>query len=368
MPIHSTKRDKRSVPEKRVHKPVNLNEVITAALESISDALQKRGINKQMHLDPQPPPIFCDASSLEQVLVNLIMNAADAMPRGGTLTIATQSSHNEVTVTVHDPGKGISSAALEKIFDSVCTTKEAEQGTGRGLSILRRLVTNHHGTLEVESKEGKGATFRLRFPLLDTKDFSKASRISAAVLAGGKSSRMGKNKALLSLNGKTLIEHVISAALAVTDFVQVITNTPREYAFLELPMLGDVIENIGPLGGIYTALKHCRTQHCLIIACDLPIISVELLQFLAENAGTSDIFAIDAGRGVEPLCAIYSTACLHAIEKQIAEKDYKVARLFERVDARVVRFHPTHSLYSENLFYNVNTPEDFEKLLRKYPE
>ena len=187
------------------------------------------------------------------------------------------------------------------------------------------------------------------------------STISAAVLAGGKSSRMGKNKALLSLNGKTLIEHVTSAALAVAEPVQVITDSPKDYTFLMLPMLADEIANLGPLGGIYTALKHCKTPHCLILACDLPFLSLELMRFLSENAGTADVFAIDAGKGVEPLCAVYSKNCLPAIEAQIAKQDYKVARLFEQVNARVVRLHPGHSLYAANLFHNVNTPEDFEQ-------
>lgn len=349
--------------KKVVHKRLNLNEVVAASLELLAYKLQKRGVDKQLRLDPRLPMISGDTGTLEQVFVNLIMNAADAMPEGGTLAITTQSCGGEVIVEVRDTGRGMPASALGKIFDPFYTTKEVGQGTGLGLSICKRFVTDHHGTIEVESEEGKGATFRLQFPVLDEKAASKKSRVCAAVLAGGKSSRMGKNKALLSLNGKTLIEHVTGAALAVTDFVQVITNAPKEYAFLKLPMLGDEIKDIGPLGGIYTALKHCEAQQCLIIACDLPFLSVELLRFLSENAGTADIFTIDAGKGVEPLCAVYSTACLPAIEKQIAERDYKVARLFERVEARVVRFHPGHSLYTDNLFYNVNTPEDFEELL-----
>jgi molybdopterin-guanine dinucleotide biosynthesis protein A len=126
-------------------------------------------------------------------------------------------------------------------------------------------------------------------------------------------------------------------------------------------MFRDEIQGIGPLGGIYTALQKCSAPQCLIVACDLPFLSEPLLRFLSENAGEAEVFAIDSGNGVEPLCAVYSKACLPAIEKQMAQKQYKVADLLAKVQARVVRFDASYSFYSSQLFYNINTPEEWRR-------
>jgi molybdopterin-guanine dinucleotide biosynthesis protein A len=230
-----------------------------------------------------------------------------------------------------------------------------------GLAIARRIVTDHQGAIEVQSEAGRGSTFHLRFPALAAAAEPRQARVCAAILAGGKSSRMGTNKALLELNGKKVIEHVVAAVQRVADEVLLITNTPEEFAFLKLPMFRDEVAGIGPLGGIYSALRKCTTSHCLIVACDLPFLSEPLLRFLSENAGNDEVFAIDSSNGVEPLCAVYSKACLPAIEKQMAQQQYKVADLLAKVQARVVRFDASYSFYSPHLFYNVNTPEEWRR-------
>ncbi len=181
------------------------------------------------------------------------------------------------------------------------------------------------------------------------------SALSAAVLAGGKSSRMGRNKALLELNGMTLIGHVTRIAARVTENVLVITNTPQDYAFLKLPMFTDEVKNIGPLGGIYTALLHSSHPHCLVLACDLPFLSEKLVRTLAETAGAADIVTVDAGSGPEPLCSVYSSACLPAIREQIDSGDYKIMRLLQKVRAHVLPVAGEHELE------NINTPEDFAR-------
>jgi len=184
---------------------------------------------------------------------------------------------------------------------------------------------------------------------------------SAAILAGGQSSRMGRNKALLQLEGKSLISRTVEMVASVVESIRIITNTPGEYAFLNIPMVSDEIRGLGPIGGIYTALRHCDSRQCLIVACDLPFLTVELIRFLLAEAGDHDIFAIDAGRGVEPLCTVYARHCLPAIEAQIALKDYKVAHMFDAVDAQIARLTPEDGLFSEHALFNVNTPEDFAK-------
>ncbi len=350
------------------HKPVDLNRIVSDALDLLDYRLRKQGIEKKVRLAKNLPQISGDAGTLEQVFVNLMMNASDAMPDGGTLTITTKANTTEVIVEVADTGTGIPDSELGKIFDPFYTTKDVGQGTGLGLSISKKYVENHSGTIEVETSLNRGSTFRVRLPITRRELNLQKPRVCIAILAGGRSSRMGRNKALVELDGKNLIEYVVEVARKAANEILLITNSPKEYAFLNLPMFPDEIKNIGPLGGIYTALKACNTSHCLVIACDLPFLSEELIRFLVENAGDTDVFALDVGRGAEVLCAVYSKACLPAIESLVARGDYKVANLLQAVKSRVIRFGPGHSLYSQHLFYNINTPEDLsraQKLLNK---
>ena len=138
--------------------------------------------------------------------------------------------------------------------------------------------------------------------------------ICAAILAGGKSSRMGTDKALMGLDGMTMIEKVLQAVPTQIADPTVITNNPEDYAFLNLPLHRDVIKGIGPLGGIYTALKHCKTTHCLIVACDLPFLNAGILHQLSERGPAWDVLVVDTDKGVEPLCAVYSKHCLSVIQ------------------------------------------------------
>ena len=103
---------------------------------------------------------------IDQVFVNLISNAAQAMKGTGRLTLATAEEEGWVAVTIADNGPGIPSSVIPKIFDPFFTTKEPGQGTGLGLSIVHKLVTKHNGTITVDSTERQGTTFHLRFPAI----------------------------------------------------------------------------------------------------------------------------------------------------------------------------------------------------------
>ncbi|NOZ03168.1 MAG: molybdenum cofactor guanylyltransferase, partial [FCB group bacterium] len=152
--------------------------------------------------------------------------------------------------------------------------------------------------------------------------------ICGAILAGGKSKRMGENKALLRLGEQTLIEHAVKILSCRITRPLIITNTHSDYSFLKLPVHYDIIKNIGPLGGIHTALTHCNASHCLILACDLPFISEHIINQLCTQDLDYDIIAVDIGNGAEPLCAVYGTKCLPEIKEQIEKGDYQVRKLF----------------------------------------
>jgi two-component system NtrC family sensor kinase len=110
------------------------------------------------------PPVHGDKNQLQQVFVNLSLNACEAMPGGGTLLVSTSRDHGGVVVKVTDTGCGIKESQLDQIFEPFFTTKPVGKGTGLGLSVSYGIVQQHGGSLEVESQEGKGTTFTVVLP------------------------------------------------------------------------------------------------------------------------------------------------------------------------------------------------------------
>ena len=135
----------------------------------IGEQLRKGGINLETSLDRSLPEITGDATALERVLINLLTNARDAMPQGGTVTIATRLLTDEqqwLCLTVADTGPGIHPDALGKIFNLLFTTKS--DGSGLGLWLSRRIIHEHHGKIDVQSELGKGTMFTIRLPTGDS--------------------------------------------------------------------------------------------------------------------------------------------------------------------------------------------------------
>jgi molybdopterin-guanine dinucleotide biosynthesis protein A len=141
----------------------------------------------------------------------------------------------------------------------------------------------------------------------------------------------------------------------------IITDLPGKYAFLGLPCHADLVPRIGPLGGIYTALYHADRSHCLVLACDLPFVTPEIIALLCDRAPDHDVVAVDAGNGLEPLCAVYSRACLPAIERQLAQQRYKVTDFYPQVDVTVVELQQAVPGADGETFLNLNTPEDLAR-------
>ena len=142
--------------------PGSLNEVARDTLELLRPELDNRGLNVQEELAARLAPAPLDANQMKQVLVNLIKNAMQAMTRGGTLRIATGQNTEEVWVSVADTGGGISQDQIKHIFEPFYTTKK--KGTGLGLMIVQRIVRQHGGHIELESRVGEGTTFRVWLP------------------------------------------------------------------------------------------------------------------------------------------------------------------------------------------------------------
>lgn len=184
-----------------------------------------------------------------------------------------------------------------------------------------------------------------------------APQVSAAVLAGGRSSRMGRNKALLPLNGKTVIEKVIDEVRACCSALMLITNSPDKYMHLGYPCRPDVLPGGGPLSGIHAALTHAGTEYVLVVSCDIPLVRREIFEQLTAALPGYDI-VIFKHRQFEPLCALYRQTCIPALEELIAHGDYRIIDLFPTLRVKVLR------TASADVFRSINTDADYESVIR----
>jgi C4-dicarboxylate-specific signal transduction histidine kinase len=149
------------------HEPVSLNEVMQRALSLMQEQLRLREIEVQLDLSPEEPIVIGNAIQLEQVLVNLLTNARDALADAPRKVIAVSSRREPTSarLVVRDTGPGIPPGMEQRIFDPFFTTKEVGKGTGLGLSITYGIVRDHDGTISVENTPGEGAAFVLELPL-----------------------------------------------------------------------------------------------------------------------------------------------------------------------------------------------------------
>jgi signal transduction histidine kinase len=154
----------RQMPPRKTR--VNLNTLIEEGLYFLEARCMKDGVAVQRRLAPKLPEIVADPSQLNQVLVNLVVNAIQAMPGGGLLKITTRALNDQVAMTVEDNGEGMPPRVLKRIFVPFFTTKDVHEGTGLGLSVVHGIVTAHGGTIDVESTPGRGSRFEVRLPLV----------------------------------------------------------------------------------------------------------------------------------------------------------------------------------------------------------
>jgi signal transduction histidine kinase len=161
---------------------VRIRDVLERALALVGDKLGTQAVETVTLFDDSDPAVFGDRDELTKVFINLIANAADAMPDRGRLTLSTDvKRHQDVTyisARVSDTGTGIPPEHREHIFDSFFTTKPEGKGTGLGLAVTLDIIKNHEGTIEVESALGKGTTMIVNLPLGSAGDTARASTAS----------------------------------------------------------------------------------------------------------------------------------------------------------------------------------------------
>jgi molybdopterin-guanine dinucleotide biosynthesis protein A len=192
---------------------------------------------------------------------------------------------------------------------------------------------------------------------------------SAVILAGGRSTRMGVDKASLSLNGRPMLQHVLDRVLPLVDEVVVVTRPWQLLPRLDLGgrmralvVVEDALPGTGPAGGLHTGLSVATSFPALAVACDMPLLQPTLLsELLRIVPGFSAVVPRHFGIA-EPLCAAYSSTCLPAIRTRIGRSDYRMSNWLEDVQTFYLDEEAWQRFDPDGLsFFNLNTPEDVTK-------
>lgn len=194
------------------------------------------------------------------------------------------------------------------------------------------------------------------------------SNITGVILAGGKSSRMGVNKSFLKLGSQTIIEHIVNLMKSIFSEVIIITNTPDEYKFLNLPLYEDIYKWKGPLAGIHSALTHSQTEKIFVLSCDVPLMSKDMIEYLIEYKSVKSVIFCEAAGYHQPLVGVYSKKILSEIEKFISNNemsDKSFHHFLENIDIEII--HPEDlPFYRDEIYLNINRPIDYEMVLSVY--
>lgn len=188
-----------------------------------------------------------------------------------------------------------------------------------------------------------------------------SSSLAAFILAGGKSTRMGTDKAFMSLEGRTLLARALDLGRAVAFDVRIVGDASKFSAFA--PVVEDVFRDRGPLGGIHAALRASSSELNVILAVDVPFVSQELLQYLVTRARSSsaDVTVPRAGGGWQPLCAVYRREFADAAESALRAGHYKIDALFATVRVQPIGEEElTKAGFPPAMFRNLNTREELE--------
>lgn len=186
---------------------------------------------------------------------------------------------------------------------------------------------------------------------------SELKPITGIILAGGKSSRMGRDKGTALLQEVPMVEHVMRALREVTDSIMII-GPKHIYEFSGVPVYEDIYPDKGPLGGIFTALTHSATERNLILSCDIPFVDVKTLQLLRDYNSDYSIVVPEYLGQLEPLCAVYNKSLLPAVENALKNDELGMRRFISCMPHETIAFDRTES----NPFRNINTAEELKQL------
>jgi len=181
--------------------------------------------------------------------------------------------------------------------------------------------------------------------------------LTGVILAGGKSTRMGRDKALLDFGGVSFIDRIAASLSGVTEPVVISTGEGGRYPQAGLPVVTDNCPGCGALGGIQAVLAHMSTPRALFVPCDLPLVTSAACRRMAEAVMPQQVIVARCGGRLQPLFGIYGKEALPVIERCLASGRYSVMACLEELDVAVVDFS------DPALLFNINTPDEYGRLL-----
>ena len=188
---------------------------------------------------------------------------------------------------------------------------------------------------------------------------------TAIVLAGGKNSRMGKNKAFLQVGQKTIIDGLVNELKTSFNEIIISSNDPELYDYLQVKVVKDIIPGLGPLSGMHSALQEAKYDKSLILACDMPFLNLQLAELLVQEAQGYDIAIPKLDEHLEPLFAVYDKSCVEFIETCLKNNISKIIDFYPKVKVNYLSWDRISELVgTEDVFFNVNTPQDLQKARR----
>lgn len=186
--------------------------------------------------------------------------------------------------------------------------------------------------------------------------------ITGIILAGGKNSRMGANKAFLEIDGINLIEKTINIYRQIFNEIIIVTNDPLVYIeFADAVIVTDIYKGKGPLGGIYTGLFYAYNSHAFVAACDMPFLNKDFIIYLIEQTGKHDVIVPELPEGFQALHAIYSRNCLSHLKRMIDADKLKISGFYKEIRLLSIKEEKIKPFNKDGrLFLNINTPRDLK--------
>jgi len=180
-------------------------------------------------------------------------------------------------------------------------------------------------------------------------------KITAIILAGGKSSRMGEDKGLMLLNGEPMVQKIFNVVKEITDTILIISNN-KEYEQFGYQVFEDEIKDKGPIAGIYTGLLHTSTPKNLLLSCDVPFVQVELLKELIKLSDNFDITIPQKDNKTHQLIGVIDKSCLTSLKNNIDNNQLKLKTAYEALNLKVI----DADQFDKKMFTNINSKDDIK--------
>lgn len=192
----------------------------------------------------------------------------------------------------------------------------------------------------------------------------KGNSFSGIILAGGRNSRMGVNKAFLEIAGLRMIDKILHLYREIFSEVIIAVNDVRAFQeFGNACIVADLYRNKGALGGLYTGLFFATNPYSFVAACDMPFLNKSFILHLLELSGDHDIVVPKTAKGFQPLHAVYSRRCLPVMRKHILDDKFKISGFYQNLSVLTVAEEDINNFGdSDSLFLNINTEEDLKKI------